>query len=252
MLISPIDIIKASLELYKKNSAIFLKYAVLIFVPSFVLMLVQYSLSYFILLLGNALLAFSLYIFLTTVISLLTIWISLALTKDIAGLYTGQKIIFWDSMNKTITLFFPAFLITILTSLAILGGFILFIIPAVIFGIWFTFSLHALVLDQKHGAEALLASKKLVEKRWWKTFLRIVIPTLFFTLIIVILQWFLTLVLGIKNDVTLNLYTFTYITLIMIVSSFITPLASSVMTILYLELKKTPVKKELIDESLKK
>lgn len=213
-------------------------------------MLSQYSLSYFIILLGNVFIAFLLYIILTVALSVLSIWINLSLIKDIASLYTQNKVKFWDSLNKTVNLILPAFLISILTSLAILGGFVLFIIPAIIFGIWFTFSLQVLVIDGKRGLEALLISKRLVEKRWWKTFWRIIIPSLFFALIIIIIEWFLTMALGVKNDTNLNIYTLTYITLIMIVSSFIAPMASSVMTVLYLELKKTPVKKELIDETL--
>ncbi|MFA5211328.1 MAG: glycerophosphoryl diester phosphodiesterase membrane domain-containing protein [Patescibacteria group bacterium] len=250
MLISPLAILKSSLELFKKHSGIFLKYSAVIFIPSFILMIVQYSLSYFILFLGNAFLAFALYLFLSLSISLASIWISLSLIKTIAKIYENQLPNFSESFNQTANSILSSIWAYVLIFLAVFGGLILFIIPGIIFAIWFSFAIQAVVLDEKKGVESLKQSKKLVEKRWWQTFWRIFIPALFFTLIIVIFEWFFALILGVKDETVLNLPTFIYLVLIMILSSFVTPFATSAMTILYLELKKNPVKKELVDESL--
>ena len=57
--------------------------------------------------------------------------------------------------------------VDVLRGLAVFVGFILLVIPGIIFGIWFAFSRYVLVAENKKGTNALKTSKKLVEGHWW-------------------------------------------------------------------------------------
>lgn len=55
----------------------------------------------------------------------------------------------------------------------ITGGFLLLVIPGVIFSIWFLFSQFILAKEDEHGMNALLKSKEYVKGYWFDVFLRI-------------------------------------------------------------------------------
>lgn len=59
--------------------------------------------------------------------------------------------------------------LSLLTGIIILGGIILFVIPGIIFAIWFALAGYVLVIEGKSIKSSLVASKKLVRGRWWKT-----------------------------------------------------------------------------------
>jgi hypothetical protein len=52
------------------------------------------------------------------------------------------------------------------------GGFLLFVIPGVIFLVWFLFSAFVAVAEEETGMGALLKSKEYVRSRWFDVFLR--------------------------------------------------------------------------------
>jgi hypothetical protein len=58
-------------------------------------------------------------------------------------------------------------LISILVGLAVLGGLILFIIPGIIFGIMFSVSVAALVVENHKGTDAMSRSWNLVKGHFW-------------------------------------------------------------------------------------
>ncbi|MDP3990825.1 MAG: hypothetical protein Q8P63_00820 [Candidatus Nealsonbacteria bacterium] len=62
--------------------------------------------------------------------------------------------------------------ILILTGLITMGGMLLFIVPGIIFAVWFSLAVYVLVAEDKKGITALFASKQLVEGKWWSVFWR--------------------------------------------------------------------------------
>jgi hypothetical protein len=58
-------------------------------------------------------------------------------------------------------------------SYIITGGMLLFLIPGIIFMIWFTFSQFILACEDIRGMNALLKSKEYVKTRWFDIFLRL-------------------------------------------------------------------------------
>lgn len=73
-------------------------------------------------------------------------------------------------------------LVSILVGFITLGGFVLLIIPGVLFLIWFHFAELEVVLNNMRGLNALRASHKLVQGRFWATAWRIISGNLFLTL----------------------------------------------------------------------
>lgn len=64
----------------------------------------------------------------------------------------------------------PLFVIGLLYFLVVAGGFLLLIIPGIIFMVWLMFGSYAYVFEGKRGAQALLRSKQLVFGYWWRIF----------------------------------------------------------------------------------
>ena len=69
----------------------------------------------------------------------------------------------------------PLFWILFLSGLVNIGGFILLIIPGIIFSVWFSFSQYAFVVDDTRGVAALKRSKELVRGYWWPVFGRTIL-----------------------------------------------------------------------------
>ena len=127
-------------------------------------------------------------------------------------------------------------IVSILTGLAVLGGLLLFIVPGIIFSVWFAFSFYVVVLDGKEGTEAMRESKKLVEGRWFDTFLRLLVPSLLFLIISGILQSPFNLIMA--NSKSIFIGSMVGI-LSSIVSIMLAPFLVASQAILYNELKKT-------------
>ena len=86
---------------------------------------------------------------------------------------------FRSSMNDAL----PIVVVAVLSALAILGGFFLFIIPGLIACLWYAFSQIAVILDGKMGLSALIYSKELVRGRVWSVFLYYLAATILVSIV---------------------------------------------------------------------
>ncbi|HEY6838903.1 MAG TPA: hypothetical protein VI389_09190, partial [Geobacteraceae bacterium] len=66
-------------------------------------------------------------------------------------------------------------LVGFLTGFVVTGGYLLLVIPGVIFSVWFVFAQFVLFDDDTRGMSALLKSKAYVSDRWFDVFLRLVV-----------------------------------------------------------------------------
>ncbi|MBI4100273.1 hypothetical protein HY439_00840 [Candidatus Microgenomates bacterium] len=118
---------------------------------------------------------------LTVIIIIATIavqfWSEAALIFAING--AGEKIGVKDSYQKGRSKIIPLFLLSLLSGLIVMGGFIFFIIPGIIFSVWFTFSRYLLVLENTGGLGALLKSREYVRGKWWPVLWRLFVLGLF-------------------------------------------------------------------------
>ncbi len=85
-----------------------------------------------------------------------------AVVDAVAKLYLGKPASAVESIKVGLSRLLPLFWTTILMVLAIMGGFMLLIIPGFLCMFWFSLSTHVVVLEGISGGAALGRSKKLM------------------------------------------------------------------------------------------
>lgn len=164
----------------------------------------------------------------------------------IDALYVGRKT---AMLSELATIagkkFFPALGAGILYMLILFGGMMLFVIPGIIFWLWFVFYTQAIVLDNKKILESLKFSKSLVKGRWWRVFALSIGSILLFIALLVVTQLIVTIVLATIARMLPPFFALQYAMVMgainQIVSVIVTPLLIIAPIILYVELKKHPV-----------
>lgn len=111
------------------------------------------------LLLGSILTLVELLVYIWLTIFLVRIFDQLADKKEPD--YTALQTTVWPTV-------YPLLIVGAIEFLTILGGFVLLIIPGLVFAVWFTFSQISVILDGKRGIEALSFSRSLVQGRFFE------------------------------------------------------------------------------------
>lgn len=253
MLISAGDLIKKSFALYKQNGKLFLKYVLLSYVPGVILAVAGLFLGgaagvlFFAEKKGSAGIALAVLIILVIAAILASIWIFLAFIRVIATRYLNKpegKI--GEELKKSTPLILPYIGASILFGLIIFGGTILFIIPGIIFAIWFSFYFYEIALDNKGVMDSLKGSKKLVSGRWWGILWRLVAPAIVFAILTFILQMvvqlpFSALAQNASSTAVIGVASILMVVLNAAISALIAPLTATAQVVLYIEAKNTPV-----------
>jgi hypothetical protein len=79
------------------------------------------------------------------------------------------------------------------------GGFVLFIVPGILLGVWFYFAQYVFVNEKEKGLNALLRSKDLVSGYTWQVFVRLLVPMLIWMTILILVMLLLEMI-GIGRD----------------------------------------------------
>jgi hypothetical protein len=186
----PISLIKQSFNIFfeKKNLIFFLKiYAIL--VPFFLYFLYQDSLinikttdlgvneaslllSKFGWLLGVGVIVNLAYL-------VISFWVGASGIMAVSGVLSGTSISVREVFSSAWKRLWPFSLLSILAALIVGLGFILLIIPGIIFMVWFRFSSFELITNGKGVKDSLSGSKKLVAGRFWAVLGRLVVISLF-------------------------------------------------------------------------
>lgn len=95
-----------------------------------------------------------------------------------------------EVFSKTKHLVWPYFIVTLVSGILVLLWSILFIIPGIIFAIYYTFSALIVIYENKKPWQSIQESKALVKNYWWATFGRL----FFIGVIISIISFGLTLI----------------------------------------------------------
>lgn len=245
MLILPIDIIKKSIAIYKAHGDLFARYIKLIYIPVAAIIIITTVLEQAPL---NASVTLPIIAISGITFSLISFWMTLALFRMIAACYEGREGgMPKKNMEETLPLLWKAVIVSFLNALAVLGGTILFIIPGIIFSIWFSFSVLAVILDNKNGVSALSYSKSLVKGRWWPVLARIFVPSVIFGALVILTQAIVNLpanaILQSMAKGTIPYMVMTVVPALFsaAIATLLAPLQTAAQTILYIELKKTPV-----------
>ena len=135
-------------------------------------------------------------VFISLALSVLLIWISIALIRATASAINNKPIKKYSKeLRDTSSLIIPMIFASILSGAAVLGGLILLIIPGIVFIIWFTFVSQEIALNGRSATRSLSTSKDLVEGRWWAVCWRVVAPGFIFLVIVAIIQMIVGLIL---------------------------------------------------------
>jgi predicted esterase len=106
---------------------------------------------------------------------------------------SGENIGIKESYRRGWHKIFPFFLVSLLSGLIIFGGFVFFIIPGIIFSVWFYFAVFVVIAEDLGVMNALLKSREYVRNYWWPVFWR----SLFIALIVFLVITIALLILGI-------------------------------------------------------
>lgn len=87
-----------------------------------------------------------------------------------------------------------------LLTIIIAGGFLLFIVPGVLFSVWFSLAIFVLVFEERKGFNALFKSKHLVKGRFWGVLGRFLVLGLIIGLGLFLI--FASVLFGIENKQT--------------------------------------------------
>ncbi len=244
MLISAKDLINRSIDLYKNKSEHLLPYVWLLLIPTGLTGLVQMWTEF------NGEVFSITSIVLAIIFSIFSLWFTVVFIRVIAELFENRQP---KGMKKELEearhLIIPIIIASILSGLAVIAGLILFVIPGIIFAIWFAFVSQAVALDHKENGGALRMSKALVQGRWWAVFWRLLAPGFVFTIFIWIVQAIVGLPLGYllglfePNSSLFILGSVLFVLAMALVAVLFVPLVTAAPTLLYLELKRTMSKK---------
>lgn len=92
------------------------------------------------------------------------------------------------SYQATIKWFWPYVWVAILTLFAVIGGFVMLIIPGIWLGIALTFMAYVFVIERRSGTDALRQSKEYVKGYWWAVFGRTLLLALIYLAVVAIVR----------------------------------------------------------------
>lgn len=93
----------------------------------------------------------------------------------------------------------PSLLISLLVGLIIGFGTILFLIPGIIFFVWFYFSNYTVVFEDKK-MEAFKTSKDLAVGRWFSMAFRVVLPKILYLFVMLVIIYLITTITNLIFD----------------------------------------------------
>ncbi len=96
----------------------------------------------------------------------LSFWTLLILVSDSGLTLSG-------AVRKALKSLFSYLWVSILFAAAVTAGFVFFIIPGIVFLVWFAFSVFVVAGGEAKGLAALLESRRQVKGRWWMVFWRL-------------------------------------------------------------------------------
>lgn len=242
MLISVADIIQNSYELYKKHWRKMLVYLIFLLLPTIILSLFGIAAVFLTVYAPALTLTTNLIIVAIFAISLVfSLWVSIALAKEIQTLLTGQTEAGWKAVfSSSSALIWPVIYTSLLVAVIVFATSLLLIIPGIIFAVWYSFVFYTVILEQQKGRAALRASKELVAGRWWSICWRLIAPSLLFGIIAFLIQYLLLIPINYFIS-SQPIEALANSLLSALINTLLAPLTVAATVILYLSAKENPV-----------
>ncbi len=182
MLISPIDIFKKSWQICQANLWAFWGMVVWLLIPALLLGLLNFIDQK----LGTAFIDYSvpMYLALSALAFIIGLWVNIVLARLIFNALRQQSVdkraLTREAWRDTVSYLWVSILVGVIALL----GLILFIIPGLIFAVWYSFAALIFVLEGVKGYAALKQSKSLVSGRFWSVIWRWIVPYFIYSVIL--------------------------------------------------------------------
>ena len=173
--------------------------------------------------------------------AIISFWSYLGLIKIFNNkLQNTNDVSFGIEMMSVKHLIWAGIYTSVMAGLIVALGFLLLVIPGIIFLVWYQFSMSVLVVEEKKGVPALKASKDLVTGRWFSVFWRIVGPTLFYVVIMGVIQLIIERLIRLFTEAGAPDYLAATSFVTNIIGIMFVPFMVGAALILYQNLKNTP------------
>lgn len=131
--------------------------------------------------------------FVTIIFLIINGWAMMHLVSQESDSILSYKTSFdWAAKN-----FLPLTWTSITVFVAIMLGYILFIVPGVILSVYLYFALYAHIIDGEVGIKALKQSYRVVKGQWWNTAWKLVILGFYMVLVYIVVTILVAIVVGI-------------------------------------------------------
>lgn len=179
-LISVGDLFKKTWYEYKGRLSVFILITLVPFAVSFLLLAASEAEDFI-----NSVLGWMLLVVFYVLVIFVNLLSQAALIFAVKEKEIGAKEAFQKSWHKIISFAW----VSSLSFLIVIGGFILFIVPGIIFSVWYSLAAYALIVDGKKGMDALSQSKQLVKGSWWSVFWRFLVISVIVGIISIIVSF---------------------------------------------------------------
>ncbi len=178
-------------QVYRENFSLLIGYVAWMLIPFAVMVLMDifYSDPYAGPYIGVNLIA-------TIASIVLSLWVSIVLMRLTKDLLERRKPETNKISQTSWALIWPVFWIGVVVGLIQIGGFILLIIPGIIFAVWFALTQYAVVLDAKRGWAAATFSHDLVRGRFWSALWRLLVGPALIGIVIYIIVGAIVAIIG--------------------------------------------------------
>lgn len=188
MLIKTKELITKSWQLYTKNFKLLMQIIFWLLIPTSLLsILPTFKLG---------LISIPINVFLVLTYIILSLWISIVLIIVLRQLEAGQKIdlksIYRESYAKILSYLW----VNILVGIVVLFGFLLLIVPGILFAVWFSMAIYVLIFEGVRGTKALSQSKALVANYFWAVLWRWIAPSFVYGMIVLVVIYIPNYLIG--------------------------------------------------------
>jgi hypothetical protein len=80
----------------------------------------------------------------------------------------GERAKFGSTLQRSLDLFVPVFLVVVVVAIGVVCGFLLLIVPGIYLAVRWLFAPAAVIVDGKRGVDAFERSAQLVRNHWWR------------------------------------------------------------------------------------
>ncbi len=115
--------------------------------------------------------ALPLIILMVIIIAIISVWSQIALLYAIKDNQEGIGVV--EAYRRSWAKILPYSWVIFLQGLITVLGFLLFIIPGIIFSVWYSLTIFVFIIEDLKGMNALQKSKEYIKGKWWAVFGRL-------------------------------------------------------------------------------